>query len=353
MLAVALDGLGEQPTFLIGGISKDLGSNGGSGTGPYYVVEADESDGSFLYLAPYLALVTNIEADHLDFYDGIEHVERTFEQFLARVVRRRDRRRVRRRPATGAPRDRVRLPRGHVRARPRTPTCGCSRSSRTASARATRSCMPDGTVVECDAARARRPHGPERGRACSPRSGRSDSTPPPPPHGSESFAGVRRRFDTLGEVRRRARSSTTTRITPPRWPPRSRRPTRRGSARCGRSSSRTATAGPTRWPREFGEAFARRRPSGAHGRLQRGRGPDPRRVGQDARRRSVLDRASAHRARLLPAPGGHRRRTSPTACAPGDLVLTMGAGDVNTVGVGARARARGARRGRGGSEDAA
>ena len=86
MLAVVLKGLGQDPTYLIGGMSRDLGSNGGSGSGPYYVVEADESDGSFLHLAPYLALVTNIEADHLDFYDGIEHVERTFASFLARVV---------------------------------------------------------------------------------------------------------------------------------------------------------------------------------------------------------------------------------------------------------------------------
>lgn len=86
MLAVALDGLGQDPTFLIGGQSKDLGSNSRSGSGPYYVVEADESDGSFLHLSPYLAMITNIEADHLDFYDGIEHVERTFEQFMARVA---------------------------------------------------------------------------------------------------------------------------------------------------------------------------------------------------------------------------------------------------------------------------
>jgi len=86
MLAVALEGMGLSPTYLIGGISKDLGSNGASGTGPHYVVEADESDGSFLYLAPTVALVTNVEADHLDFYDGIEHVERTFAQFLERVV---------------------------------------------------------------------------------------------------------------------------------------------------------------------------------------------------------------------------------------------------------------------------
>jgi UDP-N-acetylmuramate--alanine ligase len=86
MLAVALAGLGADPTFLIGGQSKDLGSNSGSGAGPFYVVEADESDGSFLHLTPWLAMVTNIEADHLDFYDGIEHVERTFEQFLAKVI---------------------------------------------------------------------------------------------------------------------------------------------------------------------------------------------------------------------------------------------------------------------------
>jgi UDP-N-acetylmuramate--alanine ligase len=86
MLAVALSGLGEDPTYLIGGQSKDLGSNSGSGAGPYYVVEADESDGSFLQLSPWLAMITNIEADHLDFYDGIEHVERTFVQFLAKVA---------------------------------------------------------------------------------------------------------------------------------------------------------------------------------------------------------------------------------------------------------------------------
>ena len=86
MLAVALDGMGLSPTYLIGGISKDLGSNGACGTGPHYVVEADESDGSFLFLAPTVALVTNIEADHLDFYEGIEHVERTFAEFLGRGV---------------------------------------------------------------------------------------------------------------------------------------------------------------------------------------------------------------------------------------------------------------------------
>jgi UDP-N-acetylmuramate--alanine ligase len=85
MFAVALSRMGVDPTFLIGGVVKDLGANAGSGSGEYYVVEADESDGSFLFLSPHLAMVTNVEADHLDFYDGIEDVERIFVEFLGNV----------------------------------------------------------------------------------------------------------------------------------------------------------------------------------------------------------------------------------------------------------------------------
>ena len=66
MLASALDALGADPTFLIGGIVRAYGTNAHSGTGDHYVVEADESDKSFTYLSPKAVLVTNIEADHLD-----------------------------------------------------------------------------------------------------------------------------------------------------------------------------------------------------------------------------------------------------------------------------------------------
>lgn len=85
MLATMLSELGVDPTFLIGGELNDLGGNARSGTGDYYVVEADESDGSLLFLDPYVALITNIEADHLDHYSGLAEVIETFGEFIDRV----------------------------------------------------------------------------------------------------------------------------------------------------------------------------------------------------------------------------------------------------------------------------
>ena len=71
MLASTLDAMGYDPTFLIGGIVRAYGTNAHSGRGRSYVVEADESDKSFTYLSPAAAIVTNIEADHLDHYEGL------------------------------------------------------------------------------------------------------------------------------------------------------------------------------------------------------------------------------------------------------------------------------------------
>jgi UDP-N-acetylmuramate--alanine ligase len=85
MAAAALIAAGEDPTFLIGGELTGLGGNARCGSGRYYVVEADESDGSFLLLDPYCAIVTNVEADHLDHYGSFEEIVQTFTQFLARV----------------------------------------------------------------------------------------------------------------------------------------------------------------------------------------------------------------------------------------------------------------------------
>lgn len=85
MLATTLASMGLDPTFLIGGIVNDLGGNARTGRGPHYVVEADESDGSLLFLNPHLALVTNVEADHLDHYSGIDEVIAIFGEFLGRV----------------------------------------------------------------------------------------------------------------------------------------------------------------------------------------------------------------------------------------------------------------------------
>jgi UDP-N-acetylmuramate--alanine ligase len=85
MIAQMFAAMGEDPTFLIGGELNDMGGNARCGRGRWYVVEADESDGSFLHLAPYVAVVTNVEADHLDHYSGIEEVRETFAAFLGNV----------------------------------------------------------------------------------------------------------------------------------------------------------------------------------------------------------------------------------------------------------------------------
>ena len=85
MLASALDALHMDPTFLIGGIVRAYGTNAHSGSGEYYAVEADESDKSFTYLDPYAILVTNIEADHLDHYSDLSEIYSKFSEFMSSV----------------------------------------------------------------------------------------------------------------------------------------------------------------------------------------------------------------------------------------------------------------------------
>ncbi len=85
MCASMLDGMGLDPTFLIGGVVEGYGTNGRNGFGEHFVAEADESDGSFLHLDPRVVVVTNVEADHLDHYGTLENLERTFVEFMASV----------------------------------------------------------------------------------------------------------------------------------------------------------------------------------------------------------------------------------------------------------------------------
>ena len=83
--AVLAEG-GLDPTFVIGGRVEAVGSNARLGTGEFIVVEADESDASFLYLQPCLAVVTNIDADHMQTYDhSIEKLRQAFIDFLQRL----------------------------------------------------------------------------------------------------------------------------------------------------------------------------------------------------------------------------------------------------------------------------
>ncbi len=85
MLASILDHMGKSPTFLIGGMVREYGSNAHSGTGEYYVVEADESDKSFTHLSPSAVIVTNIEADHLDHYADLTEIHAQFGSFISLV----------------------------------------------------------------------------------------------------------------------------------------------------------------------------------------------------------------------------------------------------------------------------
>ncbi|MCR4398965.1 MAG: Mur ligase domain-containing protein, partial [Firmicutes bacterium] len=68
MIAMVFERAGLHPTVLVGGEVADFGGNAKLGAGDYVVAEADESDGSFLMLRPCVAVVTNIDDDHLDYY---------------------------------------------------------------------------------------------------------------------------------------------------------------------------------------------------------------------------------------------------------------------------------------------
>ena len=85
MLGVALDHAGISPTIIIGGEVDYLGSNAKLGKGEYLVSEADESDGSFLKLRPHIAVVTNVENDHMDHYGTMDNIRKAFREFIENV----------------------------------------------------------------------------------------------------------------------------------------------------------------------------------------------------------------------------------------------------------------------------
>jgi len=85
MVATLLGHGGIDPTIVIGGRLNSIGTNARLGQGKFLVAEADESDGSFLKLSPTIAVVTNIDADHLDFYSGINEIKDTFVEFINKV----------------------------------------------------------------------------------------------------------------------------------------------------------------------------------------------------------------------------------------------------------------------------
>jgi UDP-N-acetylmuramate--alanine ligase len=85
MLTVAAQHCGVDPSFAIGGDLNEAGSNAHQGEGTLFVVEADESDGSFLVYRPFAAVVTNVEPDHLDHYGDAAAVHEAFASFVRTV----------------------------------------------------------------------------------------------------------------------------------------------------------------------------------------------------------------------------------------------------------------------------
>lgn len=86
MATVALQSAGVDPSFAIGGILKSSGSNAHRGTGKYFVAEADESDGSFVAYHPHAAIITNVEWDHVDHFASEVEVFNVFDDFVKTIT---------------------------------------------------------------------------------------------------------------------------------------------------------------------------------------------------------------------------------------------------------------------------
>jgi UDP-N-acetylmuramate--alanine ligase len=85
LIAWLLDQAGLSPTFIVGGMLEDFGTNARAGQGPHFVIEADEYDRAFLGLRPAVAVVTNVEHDHPDCYPTPAEFQAAFQEFVDRV----------------------------------------------------------------------------------------------------------------------------------------------------------------------------------------------------------------------------------------------------------------------------
>jgi UDP-N-acetylmuramate--alanine ligase len=85
LVSLLLSEAGLRPTAAIGGILKNTDTNAYFGDGEFFVAEADESDGSFLYYAPRYSIITNVDREHLDYYKNFENELAAFKQFIAKT----------------------------------------------------------------------------------------------------------------------------------------------------------------------------------------------------------------------------------------------------------------------------
>lgn len=86
MIATILVNAGRDPDVIVGGIVPELGGNARAGQGDYFVIEADEYDHAFLGLFPYIAIVTSIEMDHPDMFHDVDDVARAFREFMQQTT---------------------------------------------------------------------------------------------------------------------------------------------------------------------------------------------------------------------------------------------------------------------------
>ncbi len=156
LIAAVLEAAHLDPTVINGGIINAYGTNTRLGAGDWMVVEADESDGSFLRLPAVIAVVTNMDPEHLDHWGTAEAMIAGYDQFVAEHSVLRLRRAVHR-PSGGAADDPapVRPAHRHLRVLARRPTCAPSASSPTSSAPRSRSCVTDRQRATARAAWAR------------------------------------------------------------------------------------------------------------------------------------------------------------------------------------------------------
>ena len=327
MAAAALIEAGADPTFLIGGELTDVSSNARCGDGPHFVVEADESDGSFLYLDPYCAIVTNIEADHLDHYGSLEEIVDIFREFLSRVH-------VDGVAVLCADDDRLMTLAPKVPARVVTYGRADSADVRLTSYAATADggaftvALPDGTTVSCST-RIPGVHMALNATGVLAAAWALGVDVESAARGIASFGGVKRRFEHVGVigdvsvVDDYAHHPTEVRAT--------------------LAAARTATAG-ARWvvfqphrysrtaafARDFGAAFDDADHVVILDVYSAGEAPVPGVSGK-----TVVDAILRHRPRTRLAYFPHRGDVAQYVAdraRPGDLIMTMGAGDVTALG---------------------
>ncbi len=85
LIATIFDAAGQDPTVIIGGLLNAYGANARLGQGKYLIAEADESDGSFLCLFPIINVITNVDFDHIDFYQSQENIDKAFISYMNKV----------------------------------------------------------------------------------------------------------------------------------------------------------------------------------------------------------------------------------------------------------------------------